>query len=185
MKILKGMIPVLVILGMFVAIATDVESRAGEPLPNSKFLAEVEPLRFATSGAATDTLNGNASSDSTTTVGIQGVQSALLHLLVYLQDGDQNDSIEVNVAFAVIDTGKTRRYSVFSPIDTIRLTEADDSYTVHTVDLMKSSIATALKGVALEDVAEFRFRFDSYEATSAIIHVKPYLDRVWEVSPRR
>lgn len=187
MKFFKSMLPVLVFLGIFVAAASSgVQGRADEPQINSKYLTEVDSLKFAVSGTATDTLIGTAVGDSTTTVSIQGVTSALLHLLVFVEEGDQADSVEVNIATTVIDSAKTRRYSAFTAIDTISITQADGSHTVHTIDLLRATVATNLKGIKLQEVSEFRFRFDPLLLHSAdTLHVKPYLDKVWEVSPRR
>jgi len=187
MRLFKSVIPFMVVLGLMFVISDvpEVSARADTPLPNSKFLAEVDSLRFAVTGQAVDTLISTVAGDSTTTVGIQGVDSAILHVLIYTEESDQTDSVEVNIAVAVIDSGSTRRYSGFVPVDTILVTQTDDTYTVHSVDLLKASVGGSLD-FDLEDVAEFRFRFDGMMGTTAdTLHVKSYLDRVWEVSPRR
>lgn len=152
---------------------------------NSQTVGTIDTLRFVTSGVVRDTIITTNSTDSTRNVSLAGVTDAVLYVLVYVEEGDQSDTIEVNLAYTVRDTGNVPRWSAFTPIDSIFVTAADAASVVHAIDLTAAATTTnnVIPLKALEDV---RFRFDGIGIAAAdTLHVTPWLFKQWTRQPQQ
>jgi len=145
--------------------------------PNSSTMVTNKAVPFVTQNTFKDSLIDVASSDSSVTVSVTGATKAVLQVVVFIEEGDQSDTIEVNVA-TTPDNGTS--WSAFVPIDSLLVTGADAATEVHTVDLLSTAVNNNLGTFGLDQITDFRLRFDSIGlASDDTLHVSPYLTEIY------
>lgn len=171
------------IVAVLAITASMVVARDYDVQPNGKYRASTNTAqRFVTQETVKDTLINVAVTDSTTEISMTGVQSAILQTVVFIEEGDDTDTIEVNV-IPTFDQGTT--YADPIPIDTLLVTSGDAATVYYYTDLLGAAVDANL-GYALEQAPGFRLRFDSIGLHAQdTLHVTPYVFKTWEKeSPR-
>lgn len=151
--------------------------------PNGKVNTHVLPLVFATSNALKDTLIDVETSKNTQQFSLMGTTGAILVTKIYIEEGDQSDTVEVNVAVSLDGTTWSSRVA----IDSILVTAADADTSLYNLDLLGATVDAALLAVAgktflpLENYPRVRLSFDSISlASTDTLHVFPTIVKTYD-----